>query len=343
VKATYEINKPIWGESNVELDATKILREDDNELVIPAIFARETVLTYPNGKAYRPAAELQESLFTFEGAFLVPDKHPDTMILTKPKTIIGKAQNIQWDAAEHRVKGEVVINKKRAPSTFIADIKNGVKRDVSIGFIHDEDWSPGEFNGQKYDYIQRNIIVNHIAIGVPKGRDPFPYLGLGLDQALAKMGADPWEQTEEYIRSGHGSVEMAETCRTTDFNGKLPQGMKAIYCKKKGSDEWYVQSYIFPVKEGWTMDKAKTWFNSHQDANVLVDEDEKKLPGTPQGAPPASGSPPGAQPPGATTPGQKPPGDDKKKDPPPEPERLDPDEVHAETRRLLEIRKYRNK
>lgn len=305
-----------FGTITVELDGTKISRETEDEIVIPAIFAREAVLQYPNGKAYRPANEIQDSLFSFNDAFLIPEGHPKTMILTKPKTVIGKARNVQWDAQEGKAKGDVVIDKKKAPVAFITDIKGGVKRDVSIGFIHEEDWTPGEFKGQKYDYVQREILVDHIAIGVPQGRDPFPNLGLGLDEVLAKFGADPWEQTEEYIRSGHGSVEMAETCRTTDFNGKLPQGMKAIYCKKKGSDEWYVQSYLFPLKEGWTMEKAKTWFNSHQDANVLIDEKEKLPPGAP-------------------------PGDDKKKDLPPEPEKLDPDEVHAETRRLLEIRKYR--
>jgi len=325
-----------FGTITVEIDGTKILKEDENEIVIPAVFARETVLPYPNGKAYRPASELQDSLFTFEGAFLIPGEHPKTMILTKPKTVIGRARNLQWDAVERKAKGEVVLNKKKADAQFVTDVKSGAKRDVSIGFLHEEDWTPGVFNGEKYDYVQRNILVDHIAVGVPQGRDPFPNLGLGLDEVLAKFGADPWEQTEEYIRSGHGSVEMAETCRTTDFNGKLPQGMKAIYCKKKGSDEWYIQSYLFPLKEGWTMDKAKTWFNSHQDANVLVDSAENKPPGEkpPAGTPPPGGSPP-ETPPGEP-PGQKPPPATPLKP-------LDPDEVHAETRKLLEIRKYRNK
>ncbi len=331
-----------FGTINVEIDGTKIIKETDEELVIPAVLAREAVLSYPNGRAYRPAKEIQESLFTFDGAFLVPDKHPDTMILTKPKQIIGKTQAVTWDDQDKKVKGEVLILKKRADPKFVADVKSGVRRDVSIGFIHDEDWSPGTFNGEKYDYVQRNIIVDHVAVGVPRGRDPFPNIGLGLDEAVAKMNADPWEETADNIRSGHGSVQDAETCRTTDFNGRLPKGIQAVYCKSKTSGDWYVQSYLFPKKEGWTMEKAKTWFNAHNDANVLaVDAAKPQDPQPPAKAPdPAGGQPPkdpGKAPPGAGTPPPKEP-----QDTPPEPPRaLNPAAVIAESKYLLELRKYR--
>jgi hypothetical protein len=79
----------------------------------------------------------------------------------------------------------------------------------------------------------------------------------------------PWEETDDYIRSGHGDASKAETCRTTDFDGKLPDGIKAIYCKVKGTEhDWFIQSYLFPKAKGWTMDKAKAWFEKHKESTV---------------------------------------------------------------------------
>jgi hypothetical protein len=52
---------------------------------------------------------------------------------------------------------------------LIEELKNGNKVEVSIGFETDIDPTPGEFLGQKYDCVQRNIRINHVA-HVDKGR-----------------------------------------------------------------------------------------------------------------------------------------------------------------------------
>lgn len=63
------------------------------------------------------------------------------------------------------------------------DIENGVKG-LSAGYFHEVDWSGGEWNGQKYDAIQRNIRANHLAL-VQSGR-------MGPDVALdSLMSYDP--------------------------------------------------------------------------------------------------------------------------------------------------------
>jgi len=71
-----------------------------------------------------------------------------------------------------------------------------------------------------------------------------------------------WEETDQYIRSGHGNVEDAETCRTIEISE--PKGIKAIYCKSKSTGKWYIQSYLFSKSDGWTMEKAKEWFTTHR-------------------------------------------------------------------------------
>lgn len=54
-------------------------------------------------------------------------------------------------------------------SELIEDVLNGEKEQASIGFVYEEDATPGEYAGVKYDSIQRNIRINHVAM-VPKGR-----------------------------------------------------------------------------------------------------------------------------------------------------------------------------
>jgi len=56
---------PTIGSINCEVDASKAIYETDDELVVPAILAREAVLPYPRGKAFRSAKELEDALFTF--------------------------------------------------------------------------------------------------------------------------------------------------------------------------------------------------------------------------------------------------------------------------------------
>lgn len=70
----------------------------------------------------------------------------------------------------------------------------------------------------------------------------------------------PWEETENYIRSGH--KEASDTCRTITLSDE--QGLKAIYCKY--GDQWAISSYLFAKDKGWTMDKAKQWFEQHRES-----------------------------------------------------------------------------
>ncbi len=54
-------------------------------------------------------------------------------------------------------------------AALIADLEENRKVEVSIGFKTDIDYTPGEFEGQRYDARQTNILINHVA-HVDKGR-----------------------------------------------------------------------------------------------------------------------------------------------------------------------------
>jgi len=72
----------------------------------------------------------------------------------------------------------------------------------------------------------------------------------------------PWDETDQYIRSGHRTP--GSTCRTITISDD--QGIKAIYCKYGAT--WGIQSYLFSKAKGWNMSKAKSWFSSHKETIV---------------------------------------------------------------------------
>jgi hypothetical protein len=80
----------------------------------------------------------------------------------------------------------------------------------------------------------------------------------------------PWENTEQFIRSGHKSPEefQPNTLKTIILNEK--DGIEAIVGKPVGKDTMEVQSYLFDKTKGWTMEKAKEWFTQHMQANERV-------------------------------------------------------------------------
>jgi hypothetical protein len=73
----------------------------------------------------------------------------------------------------------------------------------------------------------------------------------------------PWEDTEQYIRSGHRDAEefQKDTLRIITLNEK--EGIKAVIGKPKGKHTMEVVSYLFEKGKGWTVEKAKEWFEKH--------------------------------------------------------------------------------
>jgi hypothetical protein len=80
----------------------------------------------------------------------------------------------------------------------------------------------------------------------------------------------PWEISDQYIRSGHRSPEEFEpnSLRTIVLSEK--DGIKAVVGKPKGKDKMEVQSYLFDVSKGWTVEKAKAWFEEHSKNETVL-------------------------------------------------------------------------
>jgi len=210
-----------------EVDATKIIEDSDEYLVVPAIIAREGVYPYPEGKAFKPADELKQASFTAEGAWVVAEKHPDTLIVTQRKDIRGRVENVAWGEDISGIRANIRLYKKMNDPQFILAVKSGQRRDVSIGFFYDFDPTAGEWKGQRYDFVQRNLLVDHVAAGVPVGRCSSPYCGIAVDSLINKVDADAegdrakakQEQEARSREYGIGVKEGGNVTKPSEFAG----------------------------------------------------------------------------------------------------------------------------
>lgn len=80
----------------------------------------------------------------------------------------------------------------------------------------------------------------------------------------------PWETTEKFIHSGHRPVEdfQQDTLKTVTLNEQ--EGIQAIIGKPKGKDAMEIQSYLFQIDKGWTLQKAQEWFQAHNTAKEHI-------------------------------------------------------------------------
>jgi hypothetical protein len=186
------------GFDRVTLD-DKIIVDDADYLVMPAVIASEIVHQYEDGWAYKPAKDLRTMAEYAQLNLARPVKileHPgaDTnYLLLKQSDIYGRAENFSFvknlkDPKTGRpmrrgVTADIRWFKNRVPADVLEKIHSGDLRDVSIGFTFDLDQTEGTFNGVHYDYIQRNLFLDHVAAPIEAGRCPGPVCGIGYDSA----------------------------------------------------------------------------------------------------------------------------------------------------------------
>jgi hypothetical protein len=164
-------------------------RTPQGYLRAPAYATRTGVFRYqqPDGtvrREYRPADEVfkQDSLATLAGIPLT-NNHP-TSLLDQKNT---REHSIGYTGDTVTQEGDMV----KVPVTItdedsINAVEGGKKQEVSCGYTCDLEDTPGvTAAGEEYDFIQKNIVYNHLAI-VGKGRAG-PAARIHLDSADAVM------------------------------------------------------------------------------------------------------------------------------------------------------------
>lgn len=169
---------------NYSLDATKFKYEicpDSGFMRAIGVCARDGIQEYYGYElglsgddankvfnVYRPKDEVVASLSSYNGA-VVTDEHPekglvftdDSDTLTKGNT--SEAYGIEKDGVYYVIAKTTVTNPE-----LIKKIQEG-KRELSAGYTRDLVEESGDFNGTPYQFVQRNIKANHVAV-VQEGR-----------------------------------------------------------------------------------------------------------------------------------------------------------------------------
>jgi len=236
----------------IELDKLEI-QEDDTMLTVPAVITREAVLDYDGMKVYEPKEEVEKAAFTAQNAWIV-EEHPPDVILSDPKLIRGTVRNPVF--VEDRIKADLAFFKDRCSPKYLADIKTGKAKSVSIGFFFECMPQAGEFKGEHYDYIKRDILIDHVAVGSWMGRCSYPACGIGVN---ARRGADPYPNEHSCRLRDPETLEIVGS-GTRKHNGKT---YRIIYGKPKNGEGGSVeQAYRYPV-ETWSETEARKHCQEH--------------------------------------------------------------------------------
>lgn len=117
----------------------------------------------------RPEEELSSSE-TLESFKLIPLVDEHTMLGTKDGMQTAEEKGVHGVTGTNvEFKDGLITDDLKIFSEILKDeIKSG-KKDLSVGYYCRYDLTPGEYQGQHYDAIQRDVRVNHIAL-VDDGR-----------------------------------------------------------------------------------------------------------------------------------------------------------------------------
>lgn len=219
-----------YQEDRIELAPDRISEGKDPILGPMTIFhdviiASEIVQPYEDGMAFKCREELEDYTWTVEGRWGKAGSHPDDAIISDKSDVNGRTVNAHFvknlkDPKTGRpnragVKADIQVFNKRIAPDLLEAMKNGTKRDVSIGFFYQADKTPGKvldgpFKDEAYDYVQRNMFHDHLAFAIDNGRCPSPYCGLGADEVISKkLTNDPfagfknWNECVRKVKEGN--------------------------------------------------------------------------------------------------------------------------------------------
>lgn len=244
-----QVHKFKW--DTAEVDKDFVVDETSEYLYIsPVTFAREGVLQYEDGRALKPGDELEKAAQI--SRMYIAWNHPPLKVITKRNEIKGIADSIasEKDGKGVKVKGGLTWFKHTMTQDQQELIRSGARRDVSLGFYYIEDRTPGKWNGEPYDYVQRELLFDHVA-SVDHGRCTYPQCGIGVDASQIRIGNDPYPN-EHSCR-----IEDPEKFQPNSFR-RITQGkLEIIIGRLKGKTTTTTQAFRYP-KSKWTAAAART-------------------------------------------------------------------------------------
>lgn len=165
-------------------------------LKLDAYPTRTGVLVYqnPDGTTTRELRHPDEvfkaeSLATLQHAPLT-DLHPQGRVDATNYVALMRG-HVTNEVAQADDKQHVAATVLVQDADMIGKIDQSVRKELSCGYACDLDATPGEYDGERYDAIQRNIVYNHVAVLPPGGGRAGPTAALRVDRIDGLCVATP--------------------------------------------------------------------------------------------------------------------------------------------------------
>jgi Uncharacterized protein conserved in bacteria (DUF2213) len=142
-------------------------------IVAPVILLTEGVHAGSAGPIYYPDDELRKYPATWNG-IPIPILHPhdndgDPVSCNSPEVLerssIGRLFNVIY--SDGKLRGEIWVDEdkcSRLAPAVMSDLRARKPIEVSTGLFSDDDQTPGEWNGEVYSVIARNLRPDHLAL-----------------------------------------------------------------------------------------------------------------------------------------------------------------------------------
>jgi len=162
----------------------KNVRLVGSEYVVPTVLARPLVQRYGSKRMAKLPDELKRARVvdykTGRPTDRLPvfERHP---VEERPEEEVGYVTKVKYDP-RYGLVGELHVNRDKISSNMRRFFDKREAVGGSIGFRFTPG-PPGEFDGVRYDVVQKNIHITHYAILPPNesmGRCPLTLCGVGI-------------------------------------------------------------------------------------------------------------------------------------------------------------------
>jgi hypothetical protein len=173
----------------------------------------------------------------------ITNNHPSGLLDSENATLyqVGFTGESVKKVDDKFIEISTVITDRRT----IADAEGG-KVEVSPGYVCELDFTPGVFDGEEYDAVQRNIRYNHLAL-VGKGRQgPEVRLRLDADDAVQVELNQPKETKTVKIKLDGKDFEVSDEAGAA-FGAEMKK--KQEECDKKDADRKAAEDALVEAKK----------------------------------------------------------------------------------------------
>lgn len=157
----------------------------------------------------------EDSLQSFLDAD-VTDLHPSAMVTSSSNKDVARGYVRDVAPQSKFITGQIVVKD----AALIDLIESGKRRELSPGYTCTLEWGEGEYEGEKYDARQRNIVYNHLAFGPDGWGRSGPEVSVHMDSAATELGI---YEEEEYMTKKKDSAQEPPRETSEDVTAEIPK------------------------------------------------------------------------------------------------------------------------